>query len=532
MTSSESQPTSRPIRGSLPSKVVALVLAATSLTSAGAGWLWVRAADASLRELSGQLHSLTADHVASQVGPWVQDRRLQLEYLARQASIDLSSCDESRFDGLALFDDQGERLDHWGSVPPEVRNALGRPDRLAPLTLEDGRPAVAIAPRWPGGDRELVAVVALERFAPLLRHELPGEQSLVALTDAEGRVLARSGRLLAEESLEWIELPPPHREGTLQQTEFLGRSALRSTRRLAGLDWNVVVLAPLDSAFGLAAQQTQRALQLAGAGVLLFGLVAWRFARRFLRPIASLAESTDRLARGEPGVSIEDPLTQDEVGLLARSLKALLRTQRLQRREIEHANRHLLEQNADLERTNEMLSQLSITDGLTKLHNHRFFQDHLTREIRRIGRSEQSLAMLILDIDDFKRLNDRLGHAAGDEMLKRIAQILSDAVRASDLCARYGGEEFVVLTPGTDAAGAYELAEKLRTAVAESSFIVDDSMRPVRSTVSIGVAVYAGDRKRFFQKADQALYRAKAQGKNCSIVHEEDWPEELGPLPS
>ena len=86
----------------------------------------------------------------------------------------------------------------------------------------------------------------------------------------------------------------------------------------------------------------------------------------------------------------------------------------------------------------------------------------------------------MIDIDDFKRLNDRLGHAAGDEILARIAQILNGAVRGSDLCARYGGEEFVILAPGTDTPGAYALAEKVRTAIAESSFIVDDSLRPLR----------------------------------------------------
>jgi len=99
-------------------------------------------------------------------------------------------------------------------------------------------------------------------------------------------------------------------------------------------------------------------------------------------------------------------------------------------------------------------------------------------------------------------------------------------VRGSDLCARYGGEEFVILAPGTNTQGAYLLAEKVRMAISESSFIVDDSLRPLRVTVSVGVAAFRGNRKRFFQKADQALYRAKADGKNCVVVHDDDVPEE------
>jgi len=126
--------------------------------------------------------------------------------------------------------------------------------------------------------------------------------------------------------------------------------------------------------------------------------------------------------------------------------------------------------------------------------------------------------MLMADIDDFKRLNDRFGHAAGDDLLVGLARVMMEMARSSDLLARYGGEEFVVLAPNTDLAGAYQLAEKLRTKIAETSFIVDDSLRPMRVTISIGVAQYEGDRKAFFQATDRALYRAKAEGKNCVVT--------------
>ena len=126
--------------------------------------------------------------------------------------------------------------------------------------------------------------------------------------------------------------------------------------------------------------------------------------------------------------------------------------------------------------------------------------------------------MLICDIDDFKRLNDRLGHAAGDELLIGIARVLNDAIRETDFLARYGGEEFVVLAPDTDLRGAVMLAEKVREAVAAGSYILDSTHQLTKVTVSIGVAQYAGSRKRFFQAADQALYRAKAAGKNCVMA--------------
>jgi diguanylate cyclase (GGDEF)-like protein len=219
--------------------------------------------------------------------------------------------------------------------------------------------------------------------------------------------------------------------------------------------------------------------------------------------------------------------SRDEIGMLTRTFNDMIQQQRAQREEIEETNRSLKDRNHRLQQMNEVLNQLSITDGLTKLHNHRFFQDQLTREIRRVERSGEPLSMLLIDIDDFKRLNDRQGHSAGDEILKRIADIMNSTLRGSDLCARYGGEEFVILAPGTDTQGAYLLAEKVRTAIAEQSFIVDDSLRPTRVTVSAGVAAFKGNRKLFFDKADQALYRAKADGKDCVVVHEDDAPEEL-----
>jgi len=185
---------------------------------------------------------------------------------------------------------------------------------------------------------------------------------------------------------------------------------------------------------------------------------------------------------------------------------------------------HLTERNSELQRANQVLEQLSITDGLTQLHNHRSFQDHLTREIKRVNRVREPLSLMMIDIDDFKLLNDRFGHAAGDELLRRLAQIMSNAIRESDLLARYGGEEFVVLTPDTGLDGAYRLAEKVRTAIAESSFVLDESRRPTRVTVSIGVAEYVGNRKRFFEEADRSLYIAKAAGKNCVVISGEDGP--------
>jgi diguanylate cyclase (GGDEF)-like protein len=124
------------------------------------------------------------------------------------------------------------------------------------------------------------------------------------------------------------------------------------------------------------------------------------------------------------------------------------------------------------------------------------------------------LALLLIDIDYFKRWNDRLGHAGGDEILRRIAELLNEHVRETDLLARYGGEEFAVLATDTTLEGAVRLAEKLRETVASSIFLTDLPSEREQLSVSIGVAGFCGDRKLLFADADDALYRAKHAGRN------------------
>jgi diguanylate cyclase (GGDEF)-like protein len=188
------------------------------------------------------------------------------------------------------------------------------------------------------------------------------------------------------------------------------------------------------------------------------------------------------------------------------------------------ANQRLREQNEELHRANERLEHLSITDGLTGVYNHRYFQEQLTREIQRTDRSQDSLALILVDIDDFKALNDEFGHSIGDRTLRGVADALGDCVRATDVLARYGGEEFVVLAPRTDLDGAVSLAEKARIAVSACSVPVEESDPPraVGVSVSLGVATYRGDRERFFEEADRALYRAKESGKDCVVAGESE----------
>jgi diguanylate cyclase (GGDEF)-like protein len=176
-------------------------------------------------------------------------------------------------------------------------------------------------------------------------------------------------------------------------------------------------------------------------------------------------------------------------------------------------------------RLHRLVARQASTDGLTELANRREFEDSLANEISRAERFGGSLALILADLDNFKQVNDRFGHQAGDEVLRAFADILRETVRDIDVAARYGGEEFAILLPQTDVAGAERLAQRLRESV-ETRPMTQAQDRPVVVTSSFGVASFpeAGTAAGLFAAADEALYRAKRAGKNCVVCADTNGP--------
>lgn len=171
----------------------------------------------------------------------------------------------------------------------------------------------------------------------------------------------------------------------------------------------------------------------------------------------------------------------------------------------------------EAEAARRVAERMAVTDPLTGTFNRRQFFVAGERRFVQSKRLHQQLAVLLLDVDDFKAVNDQHGHAVGDRVLVEVAQACMECMRESDLLARYGGEEFVVLLPATDQAYALQVAERVRASVAGLRVVVD-SAAPIRPTVSIGVAVLAAASTSFdglLAQADIAMYRAKRSGKNC-----------------
>lgn len=166
-----------------------------------------------------------------------------------------------------------------------------------------------------------------------------------------------------------------------------------------------------------------------------------------------------------------------------------------------------------------LLEKMAVTDDMTRLYNHRYFVKRLNEEFKRAQRYDTPLSCAMIDLDDFKRINDTYGHKSGDIILQEVARVIKNSVRETDVVARYGGEEFAVILPHTNSEDAFSLAARIRSAVNSFRSDILEGDKPV--TVSIGVSTYPDsgvkDVDDLVRRADNGLYKAKGQGKNTVV---------------
>jgi diguanylate cyclase (GGDEF)-like protein len=269
----------------------------------------------------------------------------------------------------------------------------------------------------------------------------------------------------------------------------------------SGLGWTILARQPLQAAYENA-QDASREIFLWGVGfAALFSAIAWFAASLITRPLHAIADAAVRLRRGEPGVEIPQLGGATEVADLSTSLRDLV---------------------ASLDKTQNALSKMedaAYHDTLTGLPNRRMFDEYLGKLVA--ATPAPDFALLSLDLDRFKPINDTLGHHAGDIVLRQVSARMLSCLRSNDVVARIGGDEFVIIVhaeSGKATPSLQEVAERLIKAVNEP---ILTSGKAVRVGCSIGIAngLIPGETvQEMLDRADRALYQAKEQGRNCAVA--------------
>jgi diguanylate cyclase (GGDEF)-like protein len=281
------------------------------------------------------------------------------------------------------------------------------------------------------------------------------------------------------------------------------------------LGWIVVARQPEEAAFARAATLIWVILGI-GAAIATVGIaVAIVIAGRIAQPIQSLTAEADRLGRDPAVTMFPRQRGSLEVIQLSTALRSLLRRIGFAEQRTQEAELRATENAAQYAEDMRALRRLADTDPLTNLMNRRAFLATASDALEYFKRYDRSMAVLVIDIDHFKQVNDGYGHAAGDSTIRVLGKAIESAVRVTDRAARLGGEEFVVLLREVDEIGARNFAERVRLAVAAAEIAHGNDI--IKVTVSIGVAVAnRADRdiEDTIERADRGLYMAKNTGRN------------------
>lgn len=349
-------------------------------------------------------------------------------------------------------------------------------------------------------------------------------------------VLDRTGRVLMGPALG----THPYSAADLAAGHFIARgpggdqfaavSATRGRGDYTGLGWIVVALQPVQTALAGAHRLTVL-ITLVGLGAGALGTLGiFLVVTRLSRPLARLTDAVDRIGRERNATMTERVQGSPEVLRLSAAVRSLLRrigTAEADARDVElEASRAVRAAQDRIERIGADLQAMKLIanrDALTGLLNRRAFLPLAKDALGDFRRVQRPLSVLMIDIDHFKRVNDRYGHPAGDVVIRKVGTIINDTIRTTDKVARFGGEEFVVLLNDNNAAGAAIIAERIRQTVASTVFEADNDR--LLATISIGIAEaekFDTDIDRIIERADRALYEAKSRGRNCVHTFEID----------
>jgi len=269
----------------------------------------------------------------------------------------------------------------------------------------------------------------------------------------------------------------------------------------------VMVSLPLEAVFADANRGLAHTLVgLLAATLLVLAVARYGAERLILRSIRQLLDTADRVRAGDLTARTGFHQRRDELSQVGLALDEMAQALQLREKELKQAMQDLREQ--------------SITDPLTGLYNRRYLLELLPRELVRAGRNGTHIAVIMVDVDHFKRINDSFGHDAGDLALRAIGPLLKQSIRRSDIACRFGGEEFLLILPEATSEGAARRAEAIRAAIKLLNLIhLGRALGAI--TASLGVALYpdhASDADALLRSADESLYKAKDGGRDRVVI--------------
>ncbi len=402
----------------------------------------------------------------------------------KQAKLDQPILTAARWD-----DTRGKRI---MTVAVPLKSVNGRLLGVLAATLNFGT-MEAVLRQWAQGQTRHLYVVASD-----------GTRILSSLLSPQAILTAK---LPEHAARAFFDREP----GDLVQVEYEGLEVLGVLQRIPRLEWSVVAEKNSEDAYRALMSIRNVALVFTAWLLLGVGLIAYLLSLSIVGPLTRLSEAADKVSGGDLSIAI-DTDSRGEIGALAATFNTMVTNLRWAQQELTAANLSLNERNKTLE-------VLSATDVLTGLHNRRHMMDTLNAETTRHQRYKRRFSVMMLDVDHFKRYNDKYGHPAGDALLKKVAGVVKSSLRANDFAARYGGEEFLILLPDQDQPGAVEVAERIRLRIAAET--EDKANQRPAVTVSIGIATFPDGGQGvepLLANADAALYRAKNAGRNRVVT--------------
>lgn len=339
-------------------------------------------------------------------------------------------------------------------------------------------------------------------------------------------LIAQDGTLIAGSHLNSSEImkvkhpfnaahPPESDAVLLEYSDHHGEEVIGVLHRMSQLEWGVVAQIGKNEIYAEIMRIRILTLLICLGLLLAIGLAAYILGLTIVRPLDRLTNGAAKVAAGD--LETELPVvSHGEVGYLTEAFNNMVARLRQGQEELATMNGMLTEKNKELQ-------VLSITDSLTGLYNRKHFMEVLASEVARARRNKHPFAVMMIDMDYFKKYNDTHGHQVGDALLKKIGVIFTESLRNVDYASRYGGDEFIVLLPEVEKEKAFEVAERIRGLVAAETLSSDTDR--VTVTVSIGVAAFPehGDTpEAIIARADGALYHAKQNGRNRVVLASSD----------